>query len=206
MPPPRASALALRSVRIARCTSRWLDETPLEKVCAVDATERWLRELERVTGLSSRGGVCGVAYRARRRRFLSFVLLSRRTRRRHFDERTPQIGYVVAITAAAGVFALEIALLALVRWAARWLLQYSQLVHSFVTEMIHVDLEDLDIKLDDGLRIVRDLATSLLYAGACGLLATAFACFEAAAAALAAAAGGGLCSWPRACACSCSCA
>ena len=121
------------------------------------------------------GGVCGVAYRARRRRFLSFVLLSRRTRRRHFDERTPQIGYVVAITAAAGVFALEIALLALVRWAARWLLQYSQLVHSFVTEMIHVDLEDLDIKLDDGLRIVRDLATSLLYAGACGLLATAFA-------------------------------
>ena len=41
--------------------------------------------------------------------------------------------------------------------------------------MIHVDLVDLDVRLDDGLRIVRDLATSLMYAGAWGLVATAFA-------------------------------
>ena len=44
MAPPRASALAFRSVRIARCTSRWLDETPDENVWPDEAFDRWLRE------------------------------------------------------------------------------------------------------------------------------------------------------------------
>lgn len=95
---------------------------------------------------------------------------------RHFDGRASRIGYVVAITAAAFVFLLEVVLLYLIRWAARWLLKYTEIVHSFVREMIHVDLaEDLEICLDDCLRIVRDLATSLLYGAATGLLATSFA-------------------------------
>ena len=40
--------------------------------------------------------------------------------------------------------------------------------------MIHVDLNKLGIDIEDGLRVVRDLATSLLYAAAAGWGVTAF--------------------------------
>ena len=68
------------------------------------------------------------------------------------------LGLLVGASVGASLLLVEIALAFLVEWIAAHTLQNSAVVHAFVHEILHIDLQELNLNLDDVAGAVRDVS------------------------------------------------